>query len=213
VLNFDASDPDSYPGTGTIFRNLANTVNNGTIVNLPIFERAAPSNGRFVFNGSSTFISTNTFSLGNGNIAWTLSAWINTTTTADALGAGAIASNASGGPVYSSIGVNAGKISYWTYEGAWVRRIGNITVNDGRWHLLTWVNYTNSTMTMYVDGRMDVDNQRSVSGNNNPIDRFGGSWTGIFDGRISSITINLNRFLTSSEVLQTFNATRWRFGV
>jgi hypothetical protein len=68
-------------------------------------------------------------------------------------------------------------------------------------------------MAMYVDGRVDVDNQRSVSGNNNPIDRFGGSWTAFFDGRISSITINLNRSLTTSEILQTFNATRWRFGV
>jgi hypothetical protein len=213
VLNFDVSKPESYSGTGTVIRNLANTSNNGTLNNSPTFEKAAPDNGRLVFNGSNTFISTSNFLLGNGDVAWTLSAWVNTATAADGLGAGAIASNASGGPVYSSIGVNAGRISYWTYEGAWNRRIGNIVVNDSRWHLLTWVNYTNSTMAMYVDGRVDVDNQRSVSGNNNPIDRFGGSWTAIFDGRISSITINLNRSLTTSEILQTFNATRWRFGV
>jgi hypothetical protein len=221
VLNFDASNPLSYAGsgavssyssTGTVWRNLANPSVNGTINGDITFERAAPNNGRFVFN-NSPFVATSNFLLGNGPTAWTVSAWINTTTTVDDLGAGAIASNASGGPVYSSLGVNAGRISYWVYSTSWQRRIGNITVNDGRWHLLTWVNYPNSTMAMYVDGRVDVTNQASGTGNNNPIDRFGGSWTARFDGRISQITINLNRFLTTSEILQFYNSTRWRFGV
>lgn len=221
VLNLDASNPlsyaasgavPSYSSTGTVWRNLANPLVNGTINGDLTFERAAPDNGRFSFT-SSQYVATNNFFLGNGPTAWTMSAWVNTTTAVTSLGEGAVASNASGGPVYSSIGVNSGRISYWTYEGAWLQRIGNITVNDGRWHLLTWVNYPNSTMAMYVDGRIDVDNQRSVSGNNNPIDRFGGSWTALFDGRISQITLNLNRFLTSAEILQFYNATRWRFGV
>ena len=220
VLDFDASNPLSYAGfgtttyssQGTVWRNLANDSNNGTINGDLPFERAAPNHGTFNFT-NSPFVATSNFLLGNGPVAWTLNAWVRTTTTVDGLGLGAVASNASGGPVYSSIGVNDGRISYWTYEGAWVRRIGNRTVNDDRWHMLTWVNYPNSTMTMFVDGRVDIENQRSVSGNNNPIDRFGGSWTARFDGRISLITINLNRFLTSSEILQTFNSTRWRFGV
>jgi hypothetical protein len=221
VLNLDASNQASYAGfgatpsyssQGTTWRNLANPSVNGTINGDLGFERGAPDHNRFVFT-SSQFVATSNFLLGNGPTAWTLNAWVNTTTTADGLGLGAVASNASGGPVYSSIGVNAGRISYWTYEGQWLRRIGNITVNDGRWHMLTWVNYPNSTMAMYVDGILDVENQRSISGNNNPIDRFGGSWAGFFDGRISQITINLNRFLTSSEITQTFDSTRWRFGV
>ena len=221
VLNLDASNPlsyaasgtvTSYSSTGTVWRNLADPSVNGTINGDLTFERAAPDNGRFSFTASQ-YVATSNFLLGNGPTAWTMSAWVNTTTAVTSLGEGAIASNASGGPVYSSIGVNSGRISFWTYEGAWLQRIGNITVNDGRWHLLTWVNYTNSTMAMYVDGRIDVDNQRSVSGNNNPIDRFGGSWTALFNGRISQITLHLNRFLTSAEILQFYNATRWRFGV
>jgi hypothetical protein len=222
VLNLNASNSLSYAGSGTttyssqgtIWRNLANPSVNGTINNDITFERAAPDNGRFVFNGSNTFISTSNFNLGSGSTAWTLSAWINTTATGgDGVGTGAIASNASGGPVTSSMGVNLGRIHYWIYLSDWQRRIGNITVNDGRWHLLTWVNYPNSTMAMYVDGRLDVDNQVSAAGNNNPIDRFGGSWASIFDGRISQFTLNLNRFLTSSEISQIFNSSRWRFGV
>jgi hypothetical protein len=213
VLDFDLSNPASYPRTGIVLNNLGNAANPGAIANTPVFEAGAPNNGRLVFNGSNTYVGMSTISLGNGGQAWTLSAWVNTATTVTDLGQGAIASNSSGGPVYSSIGVNAGCISFWTYEGGWLRRLGTRTVNDSKWHLLTWVNKTDSTMDMYVDGTIDVRNQRSVSGNNNPIDRIGGSWTAIFDGRISRVTINNNRALTEYEVLQTFNATRWRFGV
>jgi hypothetical protein len=152
--------------------------------------------------------------LGNGNLAWTCSAWVRTTTTVNALGNGSVLSNASGGPVYSMMGVNNGKIVYWTYQNsAWSQKLGVATVNDNIWHMLTWVNYTNSTMDMYVDGVLDSNVANSTSGNNNPIDRLGGSWNSSFSGSISQILIYQSVSLSAAQILQNFNATRGRYGI
>jgi hypothetical protein len=168
----------------------------------------------FRFNGSSDYIIIPNTQLGNGNIAWTISTWMKTTTAVNGLGLGSIISNSSGGPVYSMMGVNSGKIVYWTYQSsAWAQKLGTgITVNDGNWHMLTWVNYSNSTMDMYVDGILDSNVANSTSGNNNPVDRIGGSWAGFFSGSIATLS-RYTRALTAGEVNQNFNALKGRFGI
>lgn len=172
------------------------------------------SNGNISFNGSSNFLTLQNTTLGNGNLPWTVSAWVKSTTTATTLGAGSILSNQSGGPVYSVMGINSGKIVYWTYQNsAWAQKLGvGTTVNDGNWHMLTWVNYSNSTMDMYVDGVLDSNVPNSTSGNQNPVDRIGGSWNSLFPGSINNLSI-YNKALTAAEVIQNFNALRGRFGV
>lgn len=172
------------------------------------------SDGTFSFNGSSDYITIPNTTLGNGNVPWTVSAWVKTNTTVNALGQGSVLSNSSGGPVYSMMGVNAGKIVYWTYQNAaWVQKLGTgKTVNDNTWHLLTWVNYNNYTMDMYVDGVLDSNVPNSTSGNNNPVDRIGGSWAAQFNGSISSLS-RYNRALSAAEVKQNFNALRGRYGI
>jgi hypothetical protein len=172
------------------------------------------SDGTFSFNGSSNYLSIPNTTLGNGNIAWTVSCWMKTTTTTNVLGGGSVLSNISGGPVYSMMGVNNGKIVYWTYQsGAWAQKLGvGITVNDGNWHMLTWVNYSNSTMDMYVDGLLDSNVANSTSGNNNPVDVIGRSWAAYFPGSIASLT-RYTRSLSAGEIRQQFAALRGRFGI
>jgi hypothetical protein len=112
------------------------------------------------------------------------------------------------------MGVNNGKIVYWTYQSsAWAQKLGTgKTVNDGNWHMLTWVNYANYTMDMYVDGLLDSNVANSTSGNNNPVDRIGGSWAGYFPGSISSLA-RYTRALTAREVFQNFSAQRGIYGI
>jgi hypothetical protein len=181
---------------------------NGTLVN------GVKTDGLgFVFDGSDDYITIPNIYMGNGNVPWTINAWVRTTTTVNSLGAGSVISNSSGGPVYSMLGVNAGRIVYWTYQNdAWAQKLGNATVNDGVWHQLTWVNNSNSTMSMYVDGVLDASVANSTSGNNNPLDRIGGSWSAQFDGRISQLAIYNSKALTAAEVYQNFDALRKRFG-
>lgn len=170
----------------------------------------------FSFNGTSDYITIPTVSLGNGNIAWTVSAWIKTTTAVgNTLGHGSVLSNSSGGPVYSMMGVNSGKIVYWTYQNsAWTQKLGTgKTVNDGVWHMLTWVNYSNSTMDMYVDGVLDSNVANSTSGNNNPVNWVGASWAAYYAGSISQLAIYNGTALTAAQVFQNFSASRGEYGV
>ncbi len=172
------------------------------------------SNNTFSFNGTTDNLTIPTISLGNGNLPWTASAWVKTTTNASTLGTGAIMSNQSGGPVYSAMCVNSGKIAYWTYQNsAWSQKLGvGPNVNDNVWHMLTWVNNSNSTMAMYVDGVLDSNVANSTSGNNNPIDMIGSSWAAKFPGSIGSIQV-YNVALTADQVAQNFAAYRGRYGI
>lgn len=212
VLSLDAANPTSYVSGSTTWRDLSGNNNSGSLINGPTFSTEA--GGSIVFDGSNDYVTIPNTTMGNGNIAWTINTWTKTTTAVNSLGLGSIVSNASGGPVYSMLGVNEGKIVYWTYQSnAWSQKLGVRTINDGNWHMLTWVNYTNYTMDMYVDGTFDVNVANSTSGNNNPLDRVGGSWAGYYNGFISIFQITKNKALSASEILQNYNAMRGRFGI
>ena len=198
-------------GTRSTTQALLDLTNNSTITASSLTYN---SDNTFSFNGSSDYITIPNTLLGNGNIPWTVTAWIKTTTTATGLGGGSVLSNSSGGSVYSALGVNSGKIVYWTYQNsAWAQKLGvGKTVNDNAWHMLAWVNYSDYTMSMYVDGVLDSNVPNSTSGNNNPVDRIGGSWARYFPGSIN-ILQRYTRALSATEIQQNFNALRGRFGV
>jgi len=197
--------------TGGGLLDMSGSNNHGELINGPTYDSL---NDSILFDGIDDHVLIPTISMGNGNIPWTISVWVKTTTTANSLGQGSIISNSSGGPVYSMLGVNSGKIVYWTYQNnAWSQKLGIKTINDNQWHMLTWVNYSNSTMDMYVDGILDFSVTNSTSGNNNPLNIIGGSWAGRYSGLLSNLYINNNKSLTSQEVLRNFNATKNRFGL
>jgi hypothetical protein len=213
----DAVKPQSYPGGGTSWINMINGAPNCTLTNGPVFNNTPPSSN-FTFDGSNDYVEiiggTSAITLGNGNAAWTVNAWVKTTTAVNSLGLGSILSNSSGGPVYSMMGINANKIVYWTYQNdAWAQKLGSTTVNNGAWHMLTWVNYTNYTMDMYVDGALDANVANSTSGNNNPVDRIAGSWAGYYNGSLAALSIYKGTALIAAQVLQNYNALKSRFGL
>jgi hypothetical protein len=211
---WDAGIVSSYPGSGTTWTDLTTSGRNITLNNGPAYSSA--QGGGIVFDGTNDYGSFSTISFGNGNVAWTTIGWIKTTTTADGLGAGSFMSNASGGPVYAAMSVNAGRIAYWSYHpslGGWYRSLGSVTVNDGAWHMLTWANTTSSTINMYVDANIDVSGAPSLSGNNNPMDWIGASWAAYSSMTIGSAFVYLGTLLTASQIRQIYNATRTRFGV
>jgi len=218
VLNLNAADKNSYPGSGTTWSDTSGNGKNTTLTNGPTFNSA---NGGYIsFDGTNDYGSITggsyTILLGNGDIAWTTTTWIRTSTSANGLGAGSVISNASSGPVYSMMGVNASKIVYWSYHsslGGWYSNLGNTTINNNTWHMLTWVNYSNSTMQMYVDGVLDSSTFSSLSGNNNPLDIIGASWAANFAGDIASLYINKEFSLSSAQILQNYNAQKSRFGL
>ena len=213
---WDFSNVVSYPGTGTSVKNLSGSVN-GILWNSPTFK--SQFGGYVTFDGTNDYMEliggNYAITLGDGNSPWTVSAWVRTTTSVDGLGAGSVLSNSSGGPVYSMMGVNDGKIVYWAYPSninSWKSFKGNKTVTDGNWHLLTWVQNTGYSMDMYVDGVLDVTVSPTNTGNNNPVDIIGGSWAATFNGDIGEVQINTKAF-TSTEVTQQYTSTNLRYQV
>jgi hypothetical protein len=212
VTNFVDGTRGSTVATGGGWADLSGRANHGELVNG--VRESSDNLGALVFDGTDDRVIIPTISLGNGNLPWTCTAWVKTSTSVNSLGTGSVLSNSSGGPVYSMMGVNNGKIVYWTYQNsAWAQKLGiGKTINDNNWHFLSWVNYSNYTMDMYVDGSLDSNVANSTSGNNNPINIIGASWAAAFSANIAQVQI-YNRALTASEIRQNFNANRARFGV
>ena len=148
--------------------------------------------------------------LGKGDRNWAVNAWVKTSTANSTLGQGSILSNTDSGPVYSSLCVNSGKIGYWIYQGSWVLKSGTKIVNDNTWHLLSWVQYQNGTMDMYVDGVLDSNIPNTTCASENPINCIGGSWAGSFPGSISAVAI-YNESLSDNDIQQYYVATAGRY--
>jgi len=54
VLHLDAANPKSYPGSGTVWKDLSGNGNDGTLVNGPMFDNG--NNGSIVFDGVNDYI-------------------------------------------------------------------------------------------------------------------------------------------------------------
>lgn len=211
LFHWNANIMASYPGSGTSWFSLTPNTRTATLNNGPIYNNS--TNGGFItFDGANDSATFTTFTLGNGDLPWTIMAWVRTTTGVDGLGQGSILSNSSGGPVYAALSINLGKITYWTYENGWFRIVGATNVSNNRWNLLCWVQKNNNYMDMYVNGVIDFSNGYSRSGNNNPIDIMGASWAAPFNGSIGSVMV-YNTTLSAAQILQNYNSTRHRFGV
>jgi hypothetical protein len=78
VLNLDAAKTDSYPGTGTTWRDLSGNSNNGTLTNGPTFSGIGKQ-ASIVFDGVDDYADYGT-SLGNGWSQITVQAWVKPTT-------------------------------------------------------------------------------------------------------------------------------------
>jgi hypothetical protein len=214
---WDASNVLSFSGSNTPVYDFVGNVN-GTLTNGPSFKTA--NNGYWSFDGTDDYLLLNngnySITLGNGDTNWTVNIWMRTTTASNGLASnGDLLSNTNGGPIYSVFSVNAGKQTYWAYPSNinnWKQFQGTITVNDGIWHMLTWVNNSNYNMDLYVDGVYDTTVSPTNVANNNPLDIIGGGLNFTpFIGDIGSVQINKGTAFSRTQVLQQFAATRSKY--
>jgi len=77
VLNYDAGNILSYPGTGTIWKNMAaSTTNNGVLTNGPTYS--STNSGSIVFDGTNDYVSGGTANMGLDLSDKTFQCWIRT---------------------------------------------------------------------------------------------------------------------------------------
>jgi hypothetical protein len=207
VLCLDAANPKSYPGSGTTWNDLSGNGNAGTLTGGPTY---IASNNVILFDGTNDYIATsyaptfNDFSV----IVWFKSTSnLNYSRLVDKnyvngmwIGRSATSANTWGGGV-----LDTGPFGRF------------ITLQDGNWHMIASVRQ-GTTHTIYGDGITNtISGTVSSAALSATAFAFGlnqstGPNTDPFAGNISQFSI-YNRALTSTEILQNFNALRGRFDI
>lgn len=219
VLQLDAGNPVSYPGTGTTWTNLRGA-STATLTNSPTFNSA--NGGSISFTGTA-FAPVTPFAANFpvGSAVRTMSAWFNATTFSGGREIFGIGANSGNG---SRVGLwldSAGTLGYevqgaglvtsdWPGLNNWV----NLTVVTGATaHAgLIYVNGTRRTNTTTLGSNVAINTATSATGQCVIATVPNANTVHLFQGRIATVFM-YNRGLTADEVSQNFNATRGRFGV
>lgn len=223
VLKFDAGSRNCFANTNRVFNDLSGKNNNGILNGInngyPLYN--AINNGSIQFDGVDDYISLpNNSTLKPANI--TVSAWVKP---------GLLNKNQvifDGGYYNSENGYilfieNTNKFSFYirnsvnNTQGVGVRTvISNTIFNTNNWYNITGI-YNGSIVYIYINGILENSGLMP-----NPINYTNSTnfWIGnyasfpnvglIFQGNISQIQL-YNRALSDSEVLQNYNALKYRY--
>jgi hypothetical protein len=210
VLYLDAANTKSYPGSGTNWIDLSGNGNNGTLVGATFSNS---NSGIISLNGVDNYISVPDSISWNFTTSVTVECWIY------------INSYGPGGVMFmhQQNGTDVGGFEFWSQNNNLIRFNKNSSENiitssavfsTGRWnHVVATVEgsigkiYLNSTLvggTSIATLPDDVSGQLRIGGYSN---------VGFYElnGKISQVRIYKNKSLSSSEVLQNYNATKNRF--
>ena len=221
ILNLDAGNTSSYPGTGTTWTDLSGNGNSGTL-NGGVSYSSSVNGGVMSFDGvNDRVIIPNDISLGTQEL--TVSAWINQS---------AYSVSGSSKPYVSdwntwSPGSQKGFIlrgydvetvpSFWLADGTnYSRVVASQTVALNTWYNVVGVFKANSIFKIYVNGIEKGSSSapsQYVEEITTPIYvGYGGINAGYFSGQISNVRI-YNAALGASDILQNFNTLRGRYGI
>jgi hypothetical protein len=227
VLNLDAGNANSYPGTGTTWFDLA-AGNNGTLVNGPTYDTT--NGGSILFDGVNDYVDLGSnFRFNDSDITYDF--WFKVTDNSDVyheiitLGSSNQSNSISLWKFRS--GSNSGKVFANINIVGFTQTLATSQLT-GADILNTIVNYTAVfkkesgvyKLYLYRNGILDASTTSNVTSYNmnnwsNFEARIGSGsstfpelWKGnIYSGKV------YNRSLSSTEVLQNFNNTRGRFGL
>ena len=223
VLNLDAANIKSYPGSGTTWSDLSGNRNNGTFPTDPTYSSS--NGGSLAFDGTDD---TSTFGdilqLGTGSRTYSCWYKMNSTTQTDY--ASLISKTLNTAQAYrQALGFQTNGNFRVLFRGASNSIYDLDTTNpniDLNWHYLVWVIDRNSNSSLYQDNvLLNSRNISAISGQNfqlaRPL-RIGSYNTStdtserFFNGDIAQVSV-YNRALTAAEISQNFNALRGRFGI
>jgi hypothetical protein len=222
VLALDAADKNSYKGSGTTWKDLTSNAYTSTLTNGPTFSNT--NCGVIVFDGTNDYSITTFGSASNlindpttnGGII-SFSVWVN------------VVSNTSGGYIISS-GGETSSTGFWmaTQNGSpevgikTTSKVWYKSISSADFPLNTWVNWCavldNTNMSLYKNGVFYSITTSASTSVSSQFSRFTvstpaavlGSFCG--NNKIGSVQI-YNRVLTSTEILQNYNAVKSRFGL
>ena len=217
VLHLDASNKNSYSGSGSTWTDLSGNSNTATMYgSVPFttdvaqcFDFASTTGGSagsaslgFTF-GSNMFSNTGNF---------TISVWVkNPNSSAGQVG---LFSNAGGGDGYR-FGVGTNGIYYLigpSYQEGGL--LFTSTLNTTSWYNVSVVfNRSGASVLLYLNGvlQSSIGTPSQSASQNGAPGIVRSPCCGIYTGKLS-IVMGYNRALSASELLQNYNAQKYRFG-
>jgi hypothetical protein len=208
AFHVDASNHQSYPGSGTVWYDISGNNYNINLLNGPVYS--AEYGGALTFDGTNDYgTARNLTTLEMGNRSITIGAWFRTSDSK-----GAIVTKRGAGSGYQHY-IYDGKLyadGYSTSTGVFsASTINNNTIRYG----VVVFDYLNTTIRLYVNGV--ADNTASLASGGNDTSAYfniarSQQYTDFFAGTIYSIQV-YNRALSATEILNNFNSGRGRFNL
>jgi hypothetical protein len=216
VLYLDAANTRSYPGVGTTWTDLSRGENTGTLVNGPTFD--AGNGGSIVFDGSNDYVNCGGFLNITNNI--TVQCWVKTSTNTQTTFIGKFNNLTNRRSYYIGTSTSGTNIQVILSQNgtSFNRYLGDI-INDNTWKNVVFT-FSSGDISIYINGISDTITKIGTevittlhnSNANLLIGAIAEGTSNFINGSIAQTSI-YNRALSSSEVLQNFNATRARFGI
>jgi len=206
VLNLDAGNAASYPGSGTVWTDLSGSGYSGTLTNGVGYDSA--NQGSLVFDGSNDYVDLNTNNIITGTNAFTFDVFYKVT---NATVAAEIFGNYGIGNTNSTIWISG---RYGVYINATAPYFQGAPLGAGTYHM-AFTRDSSGNCVLYKNGIQDGTATNSTSivvGQNFRIGSDVGSIGEVFGGNIYTIKV-YNRALSSTEVTQNFNALKGRVGL
>lgn len=198
ILCLDAANRQSYPGSGTVWRDLAGS-NNGTLINGPTFSSA--NGGVIALDGGNDYID---IPINLTNTNYTIM--------------GASRYVVVGGRTFSAKN-NNWLMGHWGsttqnhFANGWVTGSG-VGPSDTNWRIYAATgNYSGDSWAFYVNGVLNAG--PNAGGSNGPNGFAIGSYAAgsEFSNSHISFLICYNRVLTPAEILQNYNALKGRYNL
>ena len=205
VLALDASDRNSYPGSGTTWNDISGNGWNGTFQNGPTFNSS--NIGSISFDGTNDRVST--LFKPSGYRSYFIWVKYNIIT---GLPAGYSLTGTQEVNAYNYIGISNGGYFYY-YFGTNGQEVTGTILNANIWYYQGLTLSSDGNARAYLNGSL-VSTLASGVGNTATAEFSVGCinqnhW---INGNIASV-IQYNRALSASEILQNYNAQKSRFGL
>ena len=233
-LYLDAGNPSSYPGTGTLWYDISNNGNNGTLTNGPTYNSS--NGGSIVFDGSNDFVDNvgglSSFSFVQNTNIFSVNIWFKITDlTRDNIILGSSITTLNKGfyiQFIRNLSATYGNYNIFcgVTNGGGVVSVGatnDNTITNSNWINACYVINNSTSGQWYLNGTPVFTSMRGQTGSN--IKSTGDSTRTLnigrgnyistiapLNGNISNVQI-YNRALSASEVLQNYNALKGRFGL
>jgi len=219
VLNLDAGNASSYPGSGTTWYDLSTSANNATLVNGLTYN--ASNGGSIVFDGTVKYASLDASKIPTGNQVslcfWSYGVSKTSTNTIfnseistdrRTMNIHQVYTNSN---LYWDAGDGPGSFNY--------DRINSSAISDAQylgWHYWVYTkNATTGIMNVYLDNSLLITGTGKTKPLSTPsyatigADFLNGLY---FAGRIAIVNI-YNKELSTGDITQNFNVQRSRFGL